>query len=348
MPAASVESVRNALRRGNPAPVYYLTGDEDVLKDELVEAIVDATVDSSTRDFNLDVRAARDLDGESLHALVETPPMLAERRVAVIRYVEQWRKTTKVWRLLQQYVADPSPTTTLILVQGAGQPSDQTLAAQAEHVSAELPDRDALREWVSGRGERMELALDQKAIDHLIEVTGASLSHIAMELDKLAAGVGEGPIGVREIEQFVGVRHGETLPDWVDAVVSRDTPRAVWLLDIVLPQPGVSGVRMVMALGTALVGARYTRALADGGRSERQVRSKLWEFLKRARPANLGSYTTEVDRWVKGARGWDTADLDAALRILYDTDQQLKSTTISDPSSTLCTMLLRLTHPTRI
>jgi hypothetical protein len=94
MPAASFASVRSSLERGKLVPVYYLTGDEEVLKDELVDAIVDSAVDPSNRDFNLDVRSAADLDGESFHALVETPPLLAERRAAVVRNLEQWRKNS--------------------------------------------------------------------------------------------------------------------------------------------------------------------------------------------------------------------------------------------------------------
>ena len=80
--ALTFDSAYRSLRRGELDPVYYLTGDEDVLKDELITFVQQQVVDAASRDFNLDVRSAGDLDGESLHALVETPPMLAERRAS--------------------------------------------------------------------------------------------------------------------------------------------------------------------------------------------------------------------------------------------------------------------------
>jgi DNA polymerase III subunit delta len=80
MAALTFEAVYRALKYGEIAPVYYLSGEADFLKDELVNAITRAAVDESGRDFNLDIRSAGDLDGEALHALVETPPMLASRR----------------------------------------------------------------------------------------------------------------------------------------------------------------------------------------------------------------------------------------------------------------------------
>src|SRR6266511_6366766 len=44
-------------------PVYLLHGDEDVLKDEAIRALLDASV-GPNRDFNLDVRFAPDLTPE--------------------------------------------------------------------------------------------------------------------------------------------------------------------------------------------------------------------------------------------------------------------------------------------
>src|SRR5207302_2117748 len=77
---------------GAPAAVYYLHGDEDVLKDEAVRALVDRVLDDASRDFNLDQRRAGDLDPEAFHSLVNTPPLLAAVRVVVLREVEDVRK----------------------------------------------------------------------------------------------------------------------------------------------------------------------------------------------------------------------------------------------------------------
>lgn len=342
MPAASFASVRSSLERGKLVPVYYLTGDEEVLKDELVDAIVDSAVDPSNRDFNLDVRSAADLDGESFYALVETPPLLAERRAAVVRNLEQWRKNSKVWRVVESYVSQPSPATILVLVHGAGQKPDKTLTGKALHIAVPVPDHDVVREWVLGRGKQLQLVIEPDAVDHLIKATCANLSELAMELEKLAAAAGSEPVGVKEIENFVGVRHGETLPDWVDAVLARDIPRAISLLGVVIPQPGINGVRMLMALGTALAGSRLARALVDRGSPPRRIQQHLSDYLRRTRPAGLGSHPAEVSRWIGASREWSGAELDTALRMVYEADQQLKSTTISDERSTLYTLLLRL------
>ena len=346
MSAVSYDSVRRAVQRADFAPVYYLTGDEETLKDELVRAVVDEAVDEGSLDFNFDARIAGDLNVESLTTLVETPPMLADRRVAVIRGIEQWRKNSKVWQALLAYVQRPSPTTILLLVAGAGHTPDKRLAENSVTVLLTTPDRDTALEWAVRRAARLQLTLTADAVNHLIDAVGGNLSHAAVEIDKLAAAVeNDRPVETSDIEQFVGVRHGETVSDWVDAVARREPNRAIRLLDIVLAQPGNSAVKLLTALGSTFLAARFTRALADQRKSARQVKDALWGFLKSERPRGIGRYSDEIDRWMAVARVWRSSELDGALKLMYETDERLKTTTISDPKATLTTLLLRLPSP---
>lgn len=341
MSAASLGTVRHAIERGDIAPVYYLTGEEEILKDELVKSIVSAAVDAQSRDFDLDIRMAGDLNAESLHALVETPPMLADRRVAVVRGPELWRRNSKVWQTLVEYLDRPSSGTILVLVGGSGHQPDKTIAQRALHVSADTPSPDQARAWVTERAANMELALSPEAASHLLSTVDGNLSHAAMELEKLAAALpNNGTVDVADIERFVGVRHGETLSDWLDAVSQRKMRRAMELLDIVMAQPGTSAVKMLNALGTSFVATRFTQALMRKQRkSARQLRDAVWRFLKSAR---IRSTPAEVDRWIAAAGRWRADELDAVVGLIHHADDKLKSTTIGDSRATLANMLLRI------
>ena len=77
MPRHSHDDLLRALGRSEFAPVYYLHGTEDILKEELARAIVDGALQPHERDFNFDQRSAPQLDAEELHSLVNTLPMLA-------------------------------------------------------------------------------------------------------------------------------------------------------------------------------------------------------------------------------------------------------------------------------
>jgi len=343
MGPSSFESVHRSVKRGEIAPIYYLTGDADVLKDELVALIVDAALEPTTRDFNLDVRAAGDLDPAALHALVETLPVLAERRVVVIKALEQWRKNARSWEALRRYLARPSPTTVLILVHGAGEPPDVGLARAATHVDVPVPGPETLRRWVVARARRVGLKIGAEPIDHLVRAVGPDLAHLGTELEKLAAAVGtERPVTPAEVAQLVGVNRGETVEDWVDAVAARDVLRALQLTDVVLPQAGVTAVRMLTALGTELVGLRLTHALRGGGLAGTRLERAVLEHLRRSRSVGVRNWETQARSWAAGAERWTPDELDAAIRATYEADRALKSTTVSDDRATLRSLLLWL------
>lgn len=343
MGPSSFESVHRSLKRGEIAPVYYLTGDADLLKDDVITAIVDAALESTVRDFNLDVRAAGDLDPASLHALVETVPVLAERRVVVVKALEQWRRNARTWDVLRRYLARPSPTTVLILVHGAGEPADAGLTRAGVHLEAAIPGPDALRRWVAARARRGGLDLDGEALEHLVRAVGPDLAHLSTELEKLAATVGDGrPVTPAEVAQLVGVTQGATVEDWVDAVSERDVLRALRLTDLVLPQAGVSAVRMLIALGTELVGVRLAHTLAGDGLGGARLERALLDHLRRARPVGVRNWEAQARAWAAASRRWTPDQLDQAIRSTYEADRALKSTTVSDDRATLHSLLLSL------
>src|ERR1051326_2799398 len=92
MPKVSFESFSRQLKAGTIPPAVYLYGEEDVLKDEVLRAILDRVVDPGMRDFNYDQRSASQLDPEAVETLCNTLPMMADRRLVVIRKVETWQK----------------------------------------------------------------------------------------------------------------------------------------------------------------------------------------------------------------------------------------------------------------
>ena len=65
MATLSFNALLGGGKPGTLDPVYYLHGEEEILKEEAVRLLLDRAVDPSLRDFNLDVRSAPDLDPEA-------------------------------------------------------------------------------------------------------------------------------------------------------------------------------------------------------------------------------------------------------------------------------------------
>ena len=345
MAALSFDALMRALKRGDPDPVYYLHGDDDVLKDEAIRAMVMRAVDPAVRDFNVDHRAAADQDAEALHALLNTPPMLAARRAVVLRGVEQLRKKSKPRDALLAYLEHPSPATLLVLVQGDAEPPEADLARYATVVAIErlLPER-AIR-WVAHAASERGLTIDPDATDLLVSAVGPDLGALRQELDKLTVLVQGRPASSTDVSALVGVRHGETLQDLVDAALGRESGRAARLVERVLAQSGMTGVRIVSALGTELVGTALARAELDGGTPPSHLAEALFRHLLAARPFGLRGYKLEAAQWAAWGDRWQSHELRIALRLALDADRALKRGRISDEAGLVRQLVLSLALP---
>lgn len=339
MEALSLDALLRGLKHGAPKPVYYLHGSEDVLKDEAIRALLDRTVPSDARPFNLDHRHAVELDPEALDTLVNTPPMLALHRAVVLRGVDEVRRGSALHKALLGYLAAPNPTTLLILVQSAGEPADAELARHAVSVNVEALAGNRVPRWLAHRAAALGVALDPEAEQLLLDVTGSDLQRLATELEKLAGLAVGRAVTAADVTATVGVRRGETVKDLVAAALGRDIPTAVQLVEPVLRQSGTTGVRIVNLLGAALVGTALARAELDRGLPPARLVSALIASLQRARVFGV-SYQEEAERWAAWAPKWSPADLRAALRRALATDQALKSSTVSDDHGLVVDLLL--------
>src|SRR5674476_164221 len=113
MPAITSRTLKNSIDAGSFDPVYVLHGDEDFLKEDLLRQLLAGAVDPAMREFNVDTRRGADLDAAGLRDLLEALPMMAERRVVVIRDAQMLKKAPL--GVLDKYLATPSRDTVLVL-----------------------------------------------------------------------------------------------------------------------------------------------------------------------------------------------------------------------------------------
>jgi DNA polymerase-3 subunit delta len=346
MPQQTLDGLFRALQKGSLAPVYYLYGPEDILKEEAIAAILDRTLDPSLRDFNLDQRSAGQLDPETMMSWCTTLPMLAERRVVVLRDIEGWKRRPKTRAAFLSYLERPVPETIVILVQGSGEVmEDKELARGACTVRCDpLPQERALR-WLQRRASALQIRLEEAAAQHLLNAVGGDLNTVAAELEKLAALDSTAPLTAEQVGDVVGVHHGETVYDWRDAILDDQPARAAALVALVLDQPGASGVKLVTLLGTTLVGVALARSHYDRQLRGPALEKRLYETLFRVRPYGLLSYREESARWARWSASWPAPRLRAALRAARDADLALKGISISDEHAVLTTLVLRLAMP---
>ena len=343
MPVQSRKDVGAALKKGALAPAYYLFGPEDVLKEEIVRGVIDRAVDPSIRDFNFDQVSATSLDPEMIEALCNTLPMMAERRAVLIRDVEAWKRKPKARAALIRYLERPAPETVVILVQGPGEEdADKDLSRLAVTVECDALPPAELMKWITTRAAERGVTFAPGAAEHLLKCVGPSPSMLRLELEKFASLPAGEPVSIERVADLVGIRHGDTILDWRDAVMDADAGRAVTLLGRVLEQSGVSGVSLVSLLGTSLIGVGVVRAAYDRRARGAALERVAMDALRAGRPGRLGPWKEEAAHWARWAEAWSLPRIAGALRAALATDRALKNTALSDERGLVADLVMRL------
>lgn len=342
MPSVSPDRLTAALRKPSVPPVWYVHGSETILKDEVIAIFLGELLDPSVRDFNLDLLSAQQLDPEQLAGACSTLPMMADRRVVILRDIEAWKRKSKAKQSAVAYLAAPAPETVLVMVQGNEEAPDADLAKHATTVDCAPLVGDALDTWLDRRLEEAGVTLTPDAREHLLGATGGDLGMLLSETGKLAGLGGEQAIDRDTVGALVGVRHGETVDAWRDALFRDDVAGAMRVLPRVLEQSGVTGVRLLLTLGASLLVLQWARATAESRRIRGKPLAEATKSLLFAERPMVGSYGPFAALVGEVVGRWSEARIAAAVQATLAADVALKSTTISGDEGILTDLTLAL------
>lgn len=340
MSSAGEKALHAALKKREFDLVYYFYGDDDFLKDSRLHELVDAAVNPSTRDFNLEQRSGADVDAETLDSLLSTPPMLADRRVVVLRGPEKLKKDAR--SLLDRYIKRPASDTILLLTSASGVKVDKGLVDWSTAVEFAPLTGDRVFKWVTYHVETaLARSITPSAVSLLVEVVGDDLALLAVELEKLVSFSNE-EIDEAAVSAVVGVRSGESLGNLLDAIAARDVTTALALIPGVLQQPKTSAVSIVMNLTTQTLAIAFGEAARTHGVPQRAFFNEFMTLLKETGAFPGRPWGEAVTAWTKYADRWTAGALDAALSTLLSTDEALKETRLSSDEQLLTSLVLAL------
>lgn len=328
MALTSPDKLTRALEAGKLGGVYFLFGEEEFLKEEAAAAITAAHLDPATRDFNYDQLRGADLEPETLASIANTPPMMAEWRVLVVREAQALAANARGRTAVESLIEKPIPGLALIFVATLPEKTKaafyEKLKKQTTAVAFPQLSSGDLPGWLIDRASQHGLDLATGAA-RALAATGSDLGVLVQEIAKLAGYVGERKrITIEDVTAIVGSVPRQNRWDWFDMVADTRFREARAALPVLL-EAGENGVGLVIGLGTQFL--RLGIAAAGGERA-------------------LGSALPPHQRWLasriaKQARRWDAGSVEDAVDDLLRADRLLKSSSLND-RQILEELLLRL------
>jgi DNA polymerase-3 subunit delta len=230
------EDLEDALHAGKIAPLYLFYGEEDYLIDEAVARLLKASLPESGRAFNLDVLSGTDTDARDIVARASAFPMVAERRIVIVREAE--RLPEKGLELLAHYVEKPSPSTCLVLI--AAKPDMRRRAfATIKRSGMAFEFRplyeNQLPSWIERRARVRKGTITLEAAKLLVAYVGSSLRDLDNELEKVFLYMGDRlAITEDDVAAVVGFTREFNVFELQRAIGERNLSRAVEVMEKML------------------------------------------------------------------------------------------------------------------
>jgi DNA polymerase III subunit delta len=215
-------------------PVYLIAGTDRPKVDRAV-----ARLRSRFDPDAVELLTASDTGGDHAVAACNTPGLFGGgTRLVVVDGVETWKASDA--KAVGEYLAAPSPGTTLALVGGALKKD----AAVAKAVSSrgdvllyDVPSR-GLPGWVAEQFRLRGTTSDPEACRLLIELVGDDPYELAAEVDKLSTWAGGERVGAAEVEELVAPRAQASGFALTDAWGSRDVAAVLRASEHLLERTG--------------------------------------------------------------------------------------------------------------
>ena len=330
-----------ALEQGAPDAAYLFHGDDDFLKEAKLRQLIDHVAEPATRDFNVEILRAQDTDAARLNTALEALPVMATRRIVVLRDIGGLKKDARA--ALDAYLVRPASDVVFVMIAPAGWKTDAALVARASALEFRALTEEQAAKWVVAHATELGIVVDPDAAALLVQATGVDLAMIDGEIRKLRDFGGSAAITTAAVREIVGIRAGETSSDLLDRVCARDGVGAAALVPTVLSQPKTTGVSLVMALTTHMLALGHLIAARQAGMSTGQFSSELYTLFGEQRSAVVGRPWGEaIGTLARSTDQWDRRAVDRALSLLRDADSGLKDTSVSEEEQVVATLVMAM------
>lgn len=306
--------------------LHLFVGEEDLLVDNGVTALVETMLSPEDRPLNLDVLDAAESDVGEIITRLDTLPFFGDRRVVVVKRLDQLNAAGA--EAMAAYLSRGTPPTVAIFTASALDRRTRLFKTIQQH--GEIHPCDPVREReaagrVAREANRLGKRIDGRAAEELVSMAGTGLRVLVLEVQKLAAYVGDRPeISVEDVRIMASSLSETKFWTLTNAIGTGEPGKAIQALEDILetehPLPILATI------------AGHFRWLAKIAALRSQDAGEVAKDLK-LHPFRAG-------KLLEQARRYRSRDFPQIFALFEDTDRAIKST--GQPVLALETLVLQL------
>ena len=205
--ASGIKNLREQIKNKSLKNLYLIYGDEDFLKHFYSNKIKELIVEEELEEFNYTVFEGVKQDIGQIRLTLETPPMMAEKKMILIKDSAIFKSASDEQKeFWQEALSNLSDDVCLIFLEDKVDKRSvlyKALAKTGEVVECAYLQGVELTNWVARGCRAAGKTIGEKEIDYLLSNCDAGMNNIKRELEKLFAFCDNGKITIADIDKIV-------------------------------------------------------------------------------------------------------------------------------------------------
>ncbi len=225
-----------ALKQEGPKRLYLLYGSEDYLRDSFLNELRKACFPDGGAEFGHTRFDTAVPDVRALSESVDALPFMSERSLIEVHGFDAGKCTEEMSKDCERIFSDIPEYCTLVFVTDTGVSPDKrkkivkSMQKHGELVDFTVQEHGRLIPWIRRRFEARGKRIDTQTAEYLVYMSGANMSGLVQEIEKIAVATQGEEISKRDIDNFASKIVEARVFEMTDALSARDYGKAARLM----------------------------------------------------------------------------------------------------------------------
>ncbi len=325
MPKITDSELSRRIKNFDLNNLYFFYGEEHMLMERAVSAIIKKAIGSEPSDFNLQKFDSPKTPVEDIVTAVDALPLFSERKCVVVNNLNVETMSADQFEKLKTLISGEYDYCVLIFylssleINPKKQAKWRSFSSLCEKhgtvVEFAPKERAELIRILCGRAKRRGCILEPANAARLTDLSSSSLLTLCSEVDKLCDYSGGGEITVQMIEQSVSPSIEASSFDLAKAVIKKNYGRAYSILNDLFYQK-IKPELILGALSSSFIDLYRACAALSEGKSESDIASDF-SYPK--------SRTFAIKNSLRDTRGIPVSQIRGYIRAISEADINIKS-----------------------
>lgn len=230
------QKARREIERGGIKNSYLLVGENEFLKEEIINLLEETLINKKTRLFDRTKFYGDELP-DNLYRQITSLPISSKRHLSIIRSVEKIKKE-KGKKEIKNLLKLTSPYLCIVLIAGNQDKKRSQflnwLLSNTEVVRCPNLSEEAIKSWVSDKVKDHGRDISRDAVSLLVDFVGDDMYSLLSEIRKLLSLKSEGRIDREDIEKVVGADRLSSVEELKSAIYRKNIKKGMKALNNLL------------------------------------------------------------------------------------------------------------------